>query len=388
MSKILYKFVDNIDNIIQYGSSRNINIVNNLDEYNNNFDIEYEKICKNKYTPSILNKVQRIVVFGDIHGDYNLIKKLLLMSKVVEINLINNQEQFKWIGNKTYVVQVGDQIDRCRPIASNQTCDNPNTTLNDENSDFYILKLMTDLDNQAKKVGGRVISLLGNHEIMNSLGYMDYVSYKGLEGFKKYKDIKNPNKKFKNGLDARKYAFAPGHDIGTFLGCTRDPAIIIGSNLFVHAGLIDGFMNEIGLDNKQDFETINIAIRKWLLGLLDVKFVNKIINGSESMFWTRLLGNIPENTPLNDPVCINNLNKVLQVFRIDNMIIGHTPQSFIFSDNINGTCDNKIWRVDNGSSAAFDKFDLKLSQTGKIENSRRPQYLEILNDNEFIVHDN
>ena len=51
-----------------------------------------------------------------------------------------------------------------------------------------------------------VISLLGNHEIMNVQGNMNYVSYKGLEQFK---DEINPEtgKKFKSGKEARKYLF-------------------------------------------------------------------------------------------------------------------------------------------------------------------------------------
>lgn len=54
-------------------------------------------------------------------------------------------------------------------------------------SDIKILELFTDLDEQAVKHGGRVISLLGNHEISNALGNMSYVSVKGIDGFKNYK---------------------------------------------------------------------------------------------------------------------------------------------------------------------------------------------------------
>ena len=48
------------------------------------------------------------------------------------------------------------------------------------------MELFTDLHEQAVKVGGAVISLLGNHEINNSMGILTYVSAKGLDGFKKY----------------------------------------------------------------------------------------------------------------------------------------------------------------------------------------------------------
>ena len=69
------------------------------------------------------------------------------------------------------------------------------------------------------------------------------------------------------------------------------------------------------------------------------------------------------------------------------MMIGHTPQSFMYSDDINATCGNKIWRIDNGSSKAFDLFDKNLKKNKKRSNSRRPQYLLILNDVEYFVCD-
>lgn len=140
----------------------------------------YSKKCKGyDYTPAILGKKNRIIVFGDIHGDFRLALAMLADSKVIEIK----NKKIIWRGGDTYVIQVGDQIDRCRPI-DNMICKNKNTTYKDEANDIKILKLFTNLDKQARKVGGAVISLLGNHEIMNSTGYLDYVSYKGLEQFK------------------------------------------------------------------------------------------------------------------------------------------------------------------------------------------------------------
>jgi hypothetical protein len=105
------------------------------------------------------------------------------------------------------------------------------------------------------------------------------------------------------------------------------------------------------------------------------------------MFWTRLLGKIPPGVPLDNPVCNDNIKNVIKMFEIDNIVIGHTPQSFIYSDDINATCDNKIWRVDNGSSAAFNKFDKEFLSTGNINNNRRVQYLEIIDDKIINVCD-
>jgi hypothetical protein len=344
----------------------------------------YPKMCEgHNFLPAILPAVDRIIVMGDIHGDYKLAIDMLLMAHVIKIT----NGDIYWDGGNTYVVQVGDQVDRCRPI-NNMQCNNPLTTFNDEANDINILNLFTNLHKQAEQYGGAVISLLGNHEIMNSDGLLDYVSYRGIHQFDSYVDEANPHIKFANGADARAYAFAPGHEIGKFLGCTRYPAIIIGSNLFVHAGLVDGLIEEIGLSDQADINTINVAVRMWLLGLLSRNHVKNIIKSSKSsMFWTRILGNIPPNVEYNNPICMTHISKILKMFKIGSLFVGHTPQSFTYSNDINATCSGQVWRVDNGSSSAFNKFDSDFMKTGKVRHSRRPQVLEILNDNIFNICD-
>jgi len=370
-------------------------IVDNFKKY------EFKKHCSRySFVPFVFNKVRRIVVLGDIHGDYDLAIKLLTLSKVAKIKKYSKKKSYgkldlsseedeielEWIGEDTYVVQVGDQIDRCRPIGS-KTCDNPNTIRlsDDENSDMKILKLFTKLHELAKQDGGCVISLLGNHELMNSLGETQYVSFIGLkEMFDKYKV---DGIEFNDGADARKHAFKPGNKYGNFLGCSRNAAVIIGSNLFVHAGLIDTFIEQIGLDDLNDFEHVNIIIKKWLLGLVNTNEINTLVKSQDSMFWTRILGSIPAGKPMEYDECKNNITKVLKLFNINGMIVGHTPQSFLFNKDINATCSNKIWRVDNGSSKAFDPYDKFYIDNGEKHHNRRAQYLEILNDTEFNIYD-
>ena len=343
-----------------------------------------EKCPGHQYVPAILPGVERLLVFGDIHGDYNLFIRLLNIGKLISVSSTGD---INWVGGSTYVVQVGDQIDRCRPI-NNMLCTNPNTTYQDEASDLKIMNLCNKLNNQAILVGGAFISLLGNHELMNASGVLSYVSYLGGKEFEGYIDPQNPEIKFSSGMHARAYAFSPGNEIGKMMGCTRLPAVIIGDHLFVHAGLVDGLINEIGLSEKSDLESINIAIRMWLLGILKKKHIKNIIKSSKySMFWTRILGNIPPNVELSNPVCVEHIGKVLKMFNVGSIIIGHTPQSFMYSDDINQTCSGKIWRVDNGSSSAFHRFDYDMMSKGSVKYSRRPQVLEIINNSEYFILD-
>jgi len=295
----------------------------------------------------------------------------------------------EWTGEKTHVVQVGDQIDRCRPYNGN-TCDNPKTIKleDDEDSDVKILNLLTNLNEQAQKVGGAVISLLGNHELMNATGEVQYVSFKGLNNFlKKY--MKN-NDEFDENADpaeVRKHAFQPGNQYGKFLGCTRNATVVIGSNLFVHAGIIDKLVEEFNFKSYDDIVDVNILIKKWLLGLIQTNKISSYIRPNESMFWSRILGSLEPGKPLNFKDCKDNISKVLDIFRVENMIIGHTPSSFMHNSDINGTCGNKIWRVDMGSSRAFDAVDTHYQSFGERHHNRRYQYLEILNDTEFHAYD-
>ena len=351
--------------------------INNIDY--NKFITEYNQKCPNyNYRPPIMPMVKRIIVLGDIHGDYKLAISMLTIGKVIKIM----NDTVIWVGGQTYVVQVGDQIDKCRPYDGHK-CNEKNTTYNDEQSELKILKLFTDLDFQARKVGGAVVSLLGNHEIMNAEGNTSYASY---EGNMEFANFEINGKKIKSGKKARVLAFAPGNEIGTFLGCSRYPAVIIGSNLFVHAGVVNGLIKELNLNNRSNLNKIDMAMRLWLLGSVKKEYIQRIINANEtSMFWTRILGKIPPDVPLTDNRCINHIDSVLKLFNVGNIVIGHTPQSFSYSDDINGTCSNTIWRVDNGSSEAFAHFDDQFITTGKSQYSRRAQVLEIINDIEFNI---
>lgn len=70
-----------------------------------------------KYYPPILPKQERIVAIGDLHGDFGLAIKVLKIAKVID-------DKYNWIGGNTVVVQVGDQLDNCRPIPG-KSCNDP-----------------------------------------------------------------------------------------------------------------------------------------------------------------------------------------------------------------------------------------------------------------------
>ena len=120
--------------------------------------------------PKKKNSSYRIIVIGDLHGDMDATIRSLLVANVIKIDIIKGKvrtvKKIVWTGGSTIVVQLGDQIDR-----KNRT-----DARNDENSEMRIIKLFDCLNRAARKSGGAVYSILGNHELMNVAGDFSYVS--------------------------------------------------------------------------------------------------------------------------------------------------------------------------------------------------------------------
>jgi hypothetical protein len=341
-----------------------------------NFKKVWKEMCT-KYDiesqPYILPPVKRIIVIGDIHGDWEMTQKLLKVP-----NLIDNKGN--WIGGDTIVVQVGDQIDRCR--YSGIPCNLKRATENDEGNDWKILQYFTKLHKQAQKVGGAVYSLIGNHELMNVTGDFRYISYEGLNEFKDYK--KPDGTGFKNGKEARAWAFSLGNPISEFLACTRQVALIIGSNLFVHAGILP----EIA--KKYSVRSLNELMSLYLLDKIDKNKFKDFINPHSSPLWTRDYGKIgldkfSNQTSENKNKCDKLLNPLKEIYKVDKIFVGHTP---LLEHGIGSVCDGNVWLTDYGSSKAFDKFDKSLSESSSEyqnrSSTRKAQVLEILDDGKTI----
>ena len=322
----------------------------------------YDYQCSNKM-PSVLPAVKRIIVIGDLHGDWDITIKSLKLAKVIDNN--NN-----WNGGETVVVQLGDQIDRCR--SSGRRCIFPEETPNDEASDMKILMFFTQLHEQAQKVGGAVYSILGNHELMNVDGNMNYVSYLNIKDFENFHTPEG--KSIANSLDARKWAFRPGNPVANFLSCTRQLSLVIGSNIFVHAGILEKIAKEYKIEDMNKIMTL--YLQKKLKNPL--KYNDLLESSDYSPLWNRIFATQLPSQQL----CDNLMNPLKQYYKVDRIFVGHTPQ---MQSGISNSCEGKIWLTDYGASKAFDAFDTNFV----IKNERAPirnvQVLEILNDSQINI---
>ena len=356
--------------------------------------------------PSILKtdrtKIKRIIAIGDIHGDLELAIKFLLIPKLIKrvykkndmtVSLWYKDEAIKrmyeWIGTETIVVQVGDQVDRCRP--NGVECIIPEATRNDESSDLTIMFFYNDINIVASKVDCALFSLLGNHELINVLGNVDYVSYKGLIEFGKSPDIKSARISAFSRESTRQM-YRESVTLNEFLGCGRLATIIVDGYLFVHAGIMKELIDLVNRKNATDknatnqkeniIPTINQSIKEWLLTAYDEKnleFIKSLLKPDVlSPFWPRIFGTLNTNLDYETFECKKYIAPILEALDIKGIIVGHTPQ---IKMNINSTCSNTVWRIDMASSQAFDEImfkDVDFSEKQAIQEGRIPQVLEII----------
>ena len=153
---------DEIKNIVQHSSL-------NQDSHMN----KYDQI-------GIYPKVKRLIAMGDLHGDLRVTLIALRLAKVIPDNIFPyNVDKISWCGGDTWVIQLGDQIDRCRPDNWKKNCiEDFDDVIEDEGNNMMIIQLFQNLDTMAKKQGGRVLGMIGNHELMNIDRDFRYVSPK------------------------------------------------------------------------------------------------------------------------------------------------------------------------------------------------------------------
>jgi hypothetical protein len=203
------------------------------------------------------NSTSLLVAIGDVHGDFDDFCSILQ-----RIGLID--EQRHWTGGTATFLQLGDLIDRGPKPRD-------------------VLDLMMSLDEQSAKAGGRVVALLGNHEMMNLMGDLRYVSVGNYASFADSESENRRQSAFQKYLEWRKAhsqllaelnqpvlpeteaewmirhplgfieqreAFSPTGIYGKWLR-QRSAIFRIGGVIFLHGG-INPDLTSLGLDQIND----------------------------------------------------------------------------------------------------------------------------------------
>ena len=260
------------------------------------------------------DNVPRIVAIGDLEGDYEKFVDMLRTAELIDA-------QSNWSGGATHLVQLGDIPDR-----------GPNSR--------QIMDLLMRLEPQARRAGGHVHALIGNHEAMNIEGDLRYVHPGEYAAFADRRSARRRDQYYRatlahlrahppaSGLpvfdDAYRAQWDAAHplgyvehrtnwDVGGPYGrwvASHDAVIRINDTLFLHGGLGPSFVNA-------PRQAMNDAIRAALRGRPDPTYPD-IVNNQEGPLWYRGLAVNAEDAEL------ANVEALLARHGVRRIVVGHS----------------------------------------------------------------
>lgn len=266
--------------------------------------------------PGEYDSVDRLMILSDIEGNFRALQKLLINNGVID-------RKHQWTFGEGHLVILGDCFDRGESVAE-------------------CLWLIYSLEERAKRKGGYVHFILGNHEIMNLQGDWRYVHPKYAQ-----KLLSFPGTALYDG----------NNELARWL-CTKNIIEKIGNLLLVHGG-ISPLINQLPLTiyemNQLAKSVYNIPDQQTADPLCKI-----IFNSFHAPFWYRGYYQPGEA----DEALIDS---TLKNFNVTNIITGHTTVSEVSAffhgkvinvdtDHASGTSEalmienNTFYRVDNMGS--------------------------------------
>ncbi len=317
----------------------------------------------------------RVLAVGDVHANAVGLRQIL-----TEAGLLEKQ---RWVGRDAVLVQTGDLLDRGPDIRE-------------------VLDLLISLQSQARKQGGEVLVLLGNHEAMNLLVMYQDVSpaafasfadarsesrrqqaYSSLAEFQKNSESKISKEDWlaahPAGFLAYQEAFGPAGSYGQWLR-TLPVLVVVEATAFVHGGLSASLLAK-GLDGINQAVRAEIArydrLRKVLVdaGLIlpffsfeqVVQTVRTILSGSATLpvskavlavvlEWNQSLADsllLSPQGPLwyrgyarDSPEQLNTyLPEILKTIRARRVVVGHSPRK---KGRIEARAEHRVFLIDTG----------------------------------------
>lgn len=289
---------------------------------------------------------KRIVAVGDLHGDFLAWRAIAQAAGLTD-------GKGRWAAGKTIFIQTGDVIDRGPGSLS-------------------IMDDLMRLQREAKKAGGQVIALVGNHEAMNMTDDLRYVTPAEFAAFAtrdsaglrervftanqpaiaasyRQRDPAMTDAAIRTawlaatplGMIEHQRAWHPGGRIGQWV--VRNPAVVlIDGTLFVHGGI------------GASYAAMPVAeINRRVSAALKAGDATPaaIINDPLGPLWYRGLIQreaLPAGAaPV--PTKEQELTSVLAAYGAQRMVVGHTP----ILTGIAFEQDGRLIRIDTGISAYY-----------------------------------
>ena len=228
---------------------------------------------------------QTVIALGDLHADLDNAEAAMRMVGVLDAD-------GHWAAGPATFVQTGDVTDR-----------GPDSK--------PIMALLRRLQAEATAAGGRVVPLLGNHEVMNMQGDLRYVDPGDVEAY--------------GGEVQRKAAFGPAGEDGRWLR-SLDAVARVGDTIFVHGG-VSPEAAALGLP------TMNDAVRT------GIDTAQKPPLGTDGPLWYRGYAQDPESE------ACPRLAAALKALGARRMVVGHTTQG---SGQVLSRCEGRLAVIDTG----------------------------------------
>lgn len=239
--------------------------------------------------PDVYEDNEAIYALSDIEGNLPALIKLLKAGNVMN-------SQFQWTFGKGHLVLAGDFFDRGDQVTE-------------------CLWLIYKLEQEAKKSGGRVHFIIGNHEVMNLSGDIRFVrtKYKTNAGMigKSYHDM-----------------YSEKSILGRWLR-TKPAMLRIRDLLFVHAGISPAYLRhnlDIATINETMMTSIDVPSERY-----DATAAKAL--GKGGPLWCRAIAK-------ND-VSAAELDAILKFYHAKTIIFGHTKV-----DNITADQGGKVINLD------------------------------------------
>jgi len=255
--------------------------------------------------PAEWTGADRVVVMGDVHGDFEALRTILIAKKLID-------EAGRWMGGKAHLVLMGDLI-----AGASGTKD--------------IFDLVMSLERKAKTRGGRVHTLLGNADLITASGDFSRMSSGEIAGF--MPPELSMSRRQRRGVLS-----------DLFLGETpyaewmrsRPLVVKINDELFVHAGVDENMMgwtldelNSTARDWIAYFQSrgpMPDLSTEWVVGLKNGRFAHDVgpaftraFKVTDEMLKAHFVKR-PSGSPKRRVV-----RAVLEQFGVERMIVGHAP---------------------------------------------------------------
>ncbi|WFD44975.1 hypothetical protein MPSI1_003651 [Malassezia psittaci] len=266
----------------------------------------------------------RTVAVADLHGDYDHMLAVLRHANILA------HKTTEWIAGDDVLVSTGDSVDR-------------------GDGTIQIYRLYQKLQQESIRSGGRVVNLLGNHEVMNALHDWRYVTSGDIASF--------------GGEQERKHAMSADGWVGKLwldeYNVTANVPLLPSAAVqasegvrplvatFVHGGITPHWA-------KAGIDQINALGHSLLLKALNnpdpyhvpmnLTKEEAALWGTEGPFWFR--GYASDTLK---KAC-KKVDKALDTLESDYMVMGHTPSLQGFQHRCN---DSQIFVIDTGISRAY-----------------------------------